>query len=248
MPPSPWIGSTRMAPVSGPIAASSASWSPNGRTSKPGSSGSSPSVSFLLPAADTPAMVRPWKAPSKVMMRQRSGSPARPVVAPHGLDRTLDRLGPGIADEDRVGEGMGDQPVGQPLELGDVEEVRGVPQAPGLLRQRADEVRVGMAEAGHGDARAEVEHAAAVGGDQPGTLASLEGEIVAPVDGQQRRQRLIVHVSHPRGTAEGAGHAAGSRLQLVAPAHEPQGEKPQSRYSRTAGPRCRPRPSRRRGR
>ena len=74
-PPSPWIGSIRIAAVSGPIAAFSASWSPNGTWSKPSTFGPKPSRYFFCPPAAMVASVRPWKAPSKVMMRKRSGWP-----------------------------------------------------------------------------------------------------------------------------------------------------------------------------
>ena len=54
-------------------------------------------------------------------------------------------------------------------------------------------MRMGVAQPGDGDAGAEVEHAAAVGGVEPGALAALEGDVVAPVDRQQRGDGLVVH-------------------------------------------------------
>ena len=70
MPPSPWIGSTRIAAVSGPIARfdrrdiaerrPDRSLRPAARTLR--------DISCCPPAAMV-ASVRPWKAPSKVMMR-----------------------------------------------------------------------------------------------------------------------------------------------------------------------------------
>ena len=74
-PPSPCVGSTMMAAVSGPIAFAAASRSPKGTRSKPGAGWPKPSRYFSLPAAAMVAMVRPWKAPLKVTMRQRSGWP-----------------------------------------------------------------------------------------------------------------------------------------------------------------------------
>ena len=50
MPPSPWIGSIRIAAVSGPIAAFSAFRSPNGTWSNPSTFGPKPSRYFGLPA------------------------------------------------------------------------------------------------------------------------------------------------------------------------------------------------------
>ena len=52
MPPSPWIGSTRIAAVSGPTAARTSARSKNGRWSKPGSTGSKPLTIFSEPAAE----------------------------------------------------------------------------------------------------------------------------------------------------------------------------------------------------
>ena len=52
MPPSPWIGSTSTAQVSGPIAASTAARSPNGTWSKPGTTGPKPLTIFSEPAAE----------------------------------------------------------------------------------------------------------------------------------------------------------------------------------------------------
>jgi hypothetical protein len=89
------------------------------------------------------------------------------------------------------------QAVGQALELGDAEQVGDVPEPAGLLGDGGHEVRVGVAQAGHGDAGAEVEHASAVGGVKPGALPALEGQIVALVDRQQGGERLVVHRSCP---------------------------------------------------
>ena len=52
MPPSPWIGSISTAAVSGPIVARTASRSPNGRWSKPGTTGPKPLTIFSDPAAE----------------------------------------------------------------------------------------------------------------------------------------------------------------------------------------------------
>ena len=83
------------------------------------------------------------------------------VAADH-LDRGLDRLRTRIADEHRVGEGVGDQPVGQALELGDLPQVGDVPEPGRLLGHGRHQMRMGVAESGDGDARAEIQHATAV--------------------------------------------------------------------------------------
>ncbi len=59
----------RMAPVEGPIAFLTASRSPNGTWSKPSTGGPKPSRYFGLPVAAMVVSVRPWKAPSKVIIR-----------------------------------------------------------------------------------------------------------------------------------------------------------------------------------
>src|SRR6185437_14913096 len=100
------------------------------------------------------------------------------------LDGAFERLGAGIAEEDRVGEGVGDQPLGKPLLPGDVEEVGGVPHLLDLLGQRRDEMRVRMAEHGDGDAGGEIEVFAAVGGEEIGALAPFKGEIVPSISRQ----------------------------------------------------------------
>jgi hypothetical protein len=59
IPPSPWIGSIRIAAVWGPIAALTASMSPKATMSKPSSRGPKPLTSFSCPAAEMVARVRP---------------------------------------------------------------------------------------------------------------------------------------------------------------------------------------------
>ena len=74
-PPSPMMGSIRMAAVRSPTARFVASRSPNGTWSKPSTAGPKPSRYFCCPPAASAASVRPWKAPSKVMIRNRSDLP-----------------------------------------------------------------------------------------------------------------------------------------------------------------------------
>ena len=126
-----------------------------------------------------PAMERTLEGDDPVAFRIA----ARPVEATGHLDAGFDRLRTGIAHEHGVGESLRHQPVRQPLELGDLEQVGHVPQLACLLRDRPDQMRMRVAEACHRDAGGEIEHAAAVGRVQPCTLTAREGEIVAPVDG-----------------------------------------------------------------
>ena len=100
----------------------------------------------------------------------------RLVLARH-LDRQLDRLGPRIVEEHGVGEAVGDQPLGEALLSRDLEQVRDVPEFPGLLGHRLDQMRMAMAERGDGDAAREIEKFAAVGGIKIAALAPLGGDV-----------------------------------------------------------------------
>src|SRR3954467_6857357 len=59
-----------------------------------------------------------------------------------------------------------------------------MPQLGGLVGQRCDKMRMRVTERIHRDAAAEIEDAATIGRDQPGAIASLEGEVSASVDRQ----------------------------------------------------------------
>ncbi len=74
-PPSPCTGSIMTPAVSGPIASRTAFMLPNGTWSKPSTAGPKPLRYFGLPVAEIIASVRPWNAPSKQIMRNRSGCP-----------------------------------------------------------------------------------------------------------------------------------------------------------------------------
>ncbi len=69
MPPSPCTGSTRIAAVSGVIAAFSSFRLPKVTWSKPSTTGSKPFRYFSLPAAASVAKVRPWNEPLQPMTR-----------------------------------------------------------------------------------------------------------------------------------------------------------------------------------
>lgn len=75
-PASPWIGSTRKATVFGVIAASSASASPKGMTTKPGVKGPKSSRASGSVENETIERVRPWKLFAQTMISARpSGTP-----------------------------------------------------------------------------------------------------------------------------------------------------------------------------
>ena len=69
------------------------------------------------------ASVRPWKAPLKVMMRQRSGCAVGEVIAAGKLDGALAGFRAGVAEEHLVGEGRRAQALGKPFLAGDAIEV-----------------------------------------------------------------------------------------------------------------------------
>ena len=70
--------------------------------------------------------------------------------------RYLDRLGPRIGEEHRVGEGLVDQPLGQFFALRAAVEVGDMHQLGGLALDRADQACVRMAQQVDGNARGKV--------------------------------------------------------------------------------------------
>ena len=157
MPPSPWIGSISTAAVSGPITASTAARSSNGTWSKPGSDRPE-ALDHLLRSRRGD---RRRRAAVERALESDDADAVRlaavvEVLARH-LDRALDRLGAGVGDEDRVGEGRRDQTLRQRLLVGDLVEVRGVPELARLRLERGHQRRVGVAKGGHRDAAAEVQ-------------------------------------------------------------------------------------------
>ncbi len=103
------------------------------------------------------------------------------VILAHQLDAAFHRLGAGIAEEHRIGEGMLDQPFGQTLAFGNAEQVGDVPELLRLRLERRHQMRVGMAQRGHRDAAAEVEIASPVAGEEIGSLAAIERDIPSVV-------------------------------------------------------------------
>ena len=118
------------------------------------------------------------------MISKRSWPWSRCALAGE-LQRRLVGLGAGVAEEDRLGERGGAEPLGQPdLGLGR-EEVRGVPEQRGLGLEGGAELGIRVAEAGGRDAAHQVEIAAALGVDQPATLAAHEADRLRGVVGDE---------------------------------------------------------------
>ena len=99
------------------------------------------------------------------------------VVLARGLDHAFQRFSAGIAEEHEVRERRGAQFVGELFRIGDTVEVRRMPELAGLLGQRRDEARVGMAEHVDGNAASKIEITVAPGGDDPRAFSPLEGDI-----------------------------------------------------------------------
>ena len=97
------------------------------------------------------------------------------------LDRQFDRLRARIAEEYQVGESRVGQSVGKILGLRNFEQVGGQPQLLRLLRQGLHKMRMAVAKAGHGDARAEIEIFLAGGRGEPDALAAFEGQMIARI-------------------------------------------------------------------
>ncbi len=115
------------------------------------------------------------------------------LKAPRHLDRALERLGAGVAEEHGVGERLRDQALGQLLLVLDAVEVRAVPELLGLRLEGRDQMRVGVAEERDRDPAAEVEIASALAIEQISALAALEADRSALVDRQDGRDGGIRH-------------------------------------------------------
>src|SRR5690606_22166922 len=92
------------------------------------------------------------------------------------LDRTLDRLGARIGEEDGISEGIADEPLGKSLALRDREHVRSMPHLVGGVLERPDQVRVAVAQCVHRDACVEVEISGSILREEADALAPLESE------------------------------------------------------------------------
>lgn len=108
------------------------------------------------------------------------------LIAPRHLDRAFNRLGARIGEEHIVSEARLAKPRRKPLLARDAVQVRDVPELLRLLAQRLDQVGVGVAKRGHGDARGEVEKALAFRGEEIGAFPALEGKTAAGIGRQER--------------------------------------------------------------
>ena len=115
------------------------------------------------------------------------------LVFARGLDRALDRLGAGIAEEHDIREAFRAQPLCDTLGFGNLEEIGDVPELLRLLGKRGDEMRVRMPQGVHGDAGGKIEIALTVRGDEPYAFTPLEGE----VDTRESSHQMRCHGSEP---------------------------------------------------
>ena len=93
------------------------------------------------------------------------------------LDRALHRFRTRVTEEHKIGKTLLAQPCRQPFAVRTLEQVRHVPEFCRLLLQGRNQMRVAMAQRIDRNAAREIEVALAVGPDQPGALAALEGEV-----------------------------------------------------------------------
>ena len=127
------------------------------------------------------------------MIRWRSRLAALVVEPARHLDRALQRLGPGVAEERGVRERVRDQALGQALLRLDAVQIGAVPELFGLGLEHRDQVRMGVTEQRDRDAAAEVEVASPGAIEQVGAFTALEGDLGPLVDRQQRRHRSVGH-------------------------------------------------------
>ena len=71
------------------------------------------------------------------------------------------------------------------LLVGNIVQVRGMPEPAGLILERGDEAGMGVAESGHGDPAAEVQEPPPVGREEVGALAFFESDVPVPVGRHQ---------------------------------------------------------------
>ena len=139
------------------------------------------------------------------------------------LHRRFVGFGARIGEEHQVGEGGVDQTARKALALGILIEVRNVPQLRTLAGQRFDQMRMGVADRGHGDAGAEIQIALAFLRHEPAALATLEDDIRAGIgrdDGRCRRDGV---------------HLSNSLYRLEIPASRGRRCAPQNKKRRPAG-------------
>jgi hypothetical protein len=145
------------------------------------------------------------------------------MVAARRLDRALHRLGARIGEEDGVGEGEIDQPLGKRFALGRAVEVGDVYQGPRLLLDRPGQMRVAVAEQVDRDSAREVEIFLALLAVEIDPLPAHRPHRGARINGHERRD----------------GHGGGLRLneRRAAPKSRPSSrEGPGAASTRRPGP------------
>jgi hypothetical protein len=96
------------------------------------------------------------------------------VVAPRRLDGAFQCFRTRIGEKHLVGEGRLGQPAAEAFLSGNLIEIGEMPDLVGLILQRRNEVRVGMAERIDRNAGGKIEIAGAILRNQPDAFAALE--------------------------------------------------------------------------
>ena len=176
MPPSPCTGSIRIAAVSGVIAFSARVDVVEGDLVEALDLGPEAFEIFLLAAGGDGRQRAAVEGAFEGDDAEALGMALDELVAARRLDGAFERLGAGIGEEHLVGEGGVDQPLAEPALPRNLVEIGDVPELVGLLGQRRDQMRMAVAQRIDGDAAGEIEISLALVGDQPGALATVEGQ------------------------------------------------------------------------
>ena len=131
------------------------------------------------------------------------GMAVRVVEAAARLDRAFERFGTRVGEEDGVGEGKADEALGEAGLCGHLIQVAGVHQRARLARDGRDQMRVSVAEAIGGDARREIEPAAAVRVEQIRALAAHRRDFGTGIDGHEGGDRHGACSQRKRAAREG---------------------------------------------
>ncbi len=179
-----------MAPVPGSIAASTEARSVSGILVEAVDLGAEAVEIFGLPAGgdhrQRPTVERALEGQHPIAL----GMAVDRMPPTRHLHRRLVGLGARIGEEDKVGEGRLGKTAREALALGILVEVRNVPQFRALIDEGFDEVRMGVADRGHGDAGAEIEIALPARRHEPAALAALESNIGPGVGGNDGGSRV----------------------------------------------------------
>ena len=201
MPPSPSIGSSRIAPVAGVIAFFDGFEIAEAHLIEARHRLAEAIEIFLVAGGGE----RRERAPMEGAVEGDDAALLRlagdGLIFARHLDRAFHRFGAGIREKHGVGEARIGEPLRQPLGFGNAEEVRDVPNLLRLLGERLHQDRMRVAERVHGDAAGKIEVALAVGAEQPSALAPLEGEVGARIGRQQRSDQDRLQMTGKTGNA-----------------------------------------------